>query len=291
MQMPEFQPLKFHHRGETAAIEWGPARNRGGFEAPARGPVAEFLQGLTVATFAGMSRSELLHGRGEERWILDLNTALGSFGYRALGLWPWVNAWDVLDPKIRRVLLALQVLGDPGCGISLQRGSAPRVRFSSHLLRPGGLVATDLAWLAGVKTRASRRRVVSRLEEIGALNCQKTPSRQVRFFPARPTRGNSFWAEVAASTVRDIGRLALDDAPRRRSRPRGEYWAKVSDRGYVVGAHIPVAARRFLGSQVKRLENVVADALDGAGAFAKWYQGLASESGAGPRIALLIDLE
>ncbi len=99
-----------------------------------------------------------------------------------------------------------------------------RIVHRRHLIRPGGLVETDIGWLAGITSRASRRRIRERLEEIGALRRRKARGRQPHFFPEdRFGEGSSFLSwQMRTKDLQRFADLVRDCAPSRRRPSKGE---------------------------------------------------------------------
>lgn len=315
--MEEFQPLTFHRRGEIAAVEWAPARNRGGFDAPARGPIADFLrrpevERMAASRFDGADASD--ENPVSQLWHA-VDRDLGPFGCSAPDLLMWTALWNVVDKPVRRALIGLSVLSDHGCLLNWEarkakigrldrdllsamdsaatgglefrewkrlsrtwdrRRSELSPRRTNHLVRPGGLVETDLGWLAGVGTRASRRRVRAQLEELGAVERRESRGRQPRFIPGtKPV--DVFGHQVAVNSMQELGSLTAKTAKATvKSRWRhfkpgpgvyrsGERWASTMQGlgTYIVGAEVPPSVARFFAHRLTPLIQSIGEAESG----------------------------
>jgi hypothetical protein len=162
----------------------------------------------------------------------------------------WGIAWDIIPPRVRQALVGLSLLSDECCSIDavdfgkrmaleytylcrsqidkplvLEAGLRERKRLEKnrrarcqrHLLRPGGLVAPDIAQLAGVSEKRRVRGILAKLKEIGAIKQRVLPGRQPRYFPVSPSwDGRSvIYRQTCIGDFRELGALLRRVAPYR----------------------------------------------------------------------------
>ena len=101
-----------------------------------------------------------------------------------------------------------------------------------HLIRPGGLAATDIAWLARSRSRGERRSLIASLEALRAIRRRISPGGQPRYFPLRPRVNDLalFYRQACVAELRAIGRIAKEVTPSRKQNSANEGWCSIGPR-------------------------------------------------------------
>lgn len=284
-------------------------------------------------------------GESTYRWYRDTEPKLTPLGCSLPPqVFLWFHLWNAIDKPVRRAVIGLSLLSDRGCLLDWEtrksemdalyqaldqawsqalaredglreyrralrdwkrRKNVLLPSRTDHLIRPGGLVETDLGWLAGVTTRASRRRVRVRLEEIGAIERRTAPGRQPRFLPrTEPTRVVEH--EDAVRSMRESGELVMRTArstegSRERhfgSRPpsvylSGESWAslRLAYGAYIVGLEVPPSVARFFTVRLTPLIRSLGETELGRTKEKGVYRWLSRMRQGGAPVALVIRLQ
>jgi hypothetical protein len=285
------QPLILHSREGVAAIQWGRARYRGGRRSPAAGPIVDLLESPEVDSFARTdpsipdTKDEYSLGRFA-KWAFDKLEAY-SVDTPFIGLNDLTGLWHAIDWHVRRAWLCIEILADRNCLVLFPAAESRRLldgtvdhsvsdqerarrlfelarttrrahRATSHLIRPGGFVETDLGWMARVETRTARRRVRSTLEVLGVVRRQVQPGQQPRYLPSNRLSNAEAMIHLKAAwrdEIKQIGRVVAGSVPGPRSK-RGVaerwdcLWKLPGMPIFVIGTPLSPSAREFLTKQL-----------------------------------------
>ena len=224
---------------QEGLITWSSKiRPRGG-EPPAEGPLVDFLRGGTVARFLSESAKE---GVMLDRVPPSLDSLFQEMKDRGLvpdfGALLYIARCSSLSQPLRRCLLWLTYLADIGpAGV-----------------RPGGLLETDIGWMAGVSTRALRVSIRKKLEDDGILRRIQRPGSQPRY-ALRRGRGAHYvdyflreYAEVlhAGAAVQEVRALVSRKRVAMEPGSVTPVDAFTSYPSWMIGKAVPPGVRRYL---------------------------------------------